>query len=177
MCSVSRVFGFAVSFGVLHASVQVIVDSTGLFMACINGLWKSVSRLHGKIGKSDSGTSVWRFACTDGPALKSPGRSPGWRFTARLQVLVLLNIFAFLSACRLNRLCARFLGFPGLLVSFHLLYVSVQVIVDCTSLIMACINGLCPNVAWQIGNRKSENPEFQEKNQEIQDFSGFSGNY
>ena len=61
------------------------------------------------------------------------------------EVLVCCNIFAFLRACRLNRLCARFLGFSGCWVSFGVLHVSVQVIVDCTGLIMACVNGLWQN--------------------------------
>ena len=52
----------------------------------------------------------------------------------RSEVLVLLHIFAFLRACRLHRLCARFLGFSGWWVSFGVLHASVQVIVDCTGL-------------------------------------------
>jgi hypothetical protein len=56
------------------------------------------------------------------------------------EVLVCFNIFAFLRACRLNRLCARFLGFSGWWVSFGVLHASVQVIVDCTGLNMACVN-------------------------------------
>ena len=59
---------------------------------------------------------------------------------------VSFNVFAFLRACRLNRFCARFVGFSGLLVIFGVLHASVQVIVDCTGLIMACINGLLQNV-------------------------------
>ena len=62
------------------------------------------------------------------------------------KVLVLLNTFAFLRACRLNRFGARFLGFSSLWVSFGVLHASVQVIADCTGLIMGCINGLLQNV-------------------------------
>ena len=62
------------------------------------------------------------------------------------EVLVCFNFFAFLRACRLNRLCARFLGFSSLFVSFGVLHASVQVIADCTGLIMAGINGLLQNV-------------------------------
>ena len=67
----------------------------------------------------------------------------------RHEVLVCCNIFAFLRACRLNYLWARFLGLSGLWVSFGLLHASVQVIVEGIGLIMACINGLWQNVAWQ----------------------------
>ena len=67
----------------------------------------------------------------------------------RSEVLVLLNIFAFLRACRLNRLCARFLGFSGWWVSFGVLHASAPVIVDGSGLIMVCIRGLWQNVAWQ----------------------------
>ena len=66
----------------------------------------------------------------------------------RSEVLVLLHIFAFLRACRLNCLCARFLGFSGLWVRLGVLHASVQVIVEGTGLIMALINGLWQNVAW-----------------------------
>ena len=61
------------------------------------------------------------------------------------EVLVCFNFFAFLRACRPNRFGARFLGFSGWWLSFGVLHASVQVIVDCTGLIMACLNGL-----WQM---------------------------
>ena len=65
------------------------------------------------------------------------------------EVWVCCIIFAFLRACRLNRLWARFLGFSGLWVSFAVLHASVEVVVDGTGLFMACIRGLLQNVAWQ----------------------------
>ena len=65
------------------------------------------------------------------------------------EVLVCCNFFAFRRACQVNRLCARFLGVSGWWVSFGVLHASVQVIVDGTGLIMACIRGLWQNVAWQ----------------------------
>jgi hypothetical protein len=65
------------------------------------------------------------------------------------EVWVCCIIFAFLRACRLNRLVSRFLGVSGWWLSLGVLHASVQVILDGTGLIMACINGLWQNVAWQ----------------------------
>ena len=85
----------------------------------------------------------------------------------RGEFLVCCNIFAFLRACRLNCLCARFLGFSGWWVSFGVLHASVQVIVDGTGLILACINGLWQNVVWQLGSEIGKSEIGKSENRKI----------